>query len=118
MKKIIYLFLLLGIIFPLSNGAQTVLSDKQPELKYNLFQNYPNPFNPATTVRFTIPEETKVSLKVFNALGVEVADLMDTVKPAGDYAVEFSGENLPSGIYFLQLKAGSYMSIKKMILLK
>lgn len=118
MKKIIYIFILLALLFPFSNGAQTVLADKQPELTYNLFQNYPNPFNPVTTVRFTVPEETRVSLKVFNALGVEIANLMDTVKPAGDYAVEFSGEKLPSGIYFVQLKAGSYMSIKKMILLK
>ncbi|MCU7494319.1 MAG: T9SS type A sorting domain-containing protein [Ignavibacteria bacterium] len=118
MKRIIYLFLL-GIMFPLlSNGAQPALADKRPELSYNLYQNYPNPFNPTTTVRFTIPEESRVSLKVFNALGVVVANLVDSVRPAGDYTLEFNGENLPSGIYFLQLKAGSYMNIKKMILLK
>lgn len=117
MRNIIYL-LLLVLVLPLSSRAQTVQAGKQPELTYKLFHNYPNPFNPATTVRFTIPEETHVSVKVFNALGVEIVDLMDSVKPAGDYAVEFNGENLPSGIYFVQLKAGSYMNMKKMILLK
>lgn len=118
MKKIIYLFLL-GLIFPLSDGAQTAnISEKGPELTYNLYQNYPNPFNPTTTVRFTIPEEGRVSLKVFNALGVEVASLVDSVKPAGEYTIEFNGEGLPSGIYFLQLKSGAYINIKKMILLK
>ena len=118
MRKIIYLFLL-GLIFPLSDGAQTsAISIKEPELTYKLFQNYPNPFNPTTSVRYTIPEEGHVSLKVFNALGVEVANLVDSVEPAGDYVVEFNGENLASGIYFLQLKAGGYINIKKMILLK
>lgn len=118
MAKILYLFLLSFIFLFNNGGAQTASAAKEPVLTYNLFQNYPNPFNPSTMIKFTVPEAAYVSLKVFNALGSEVAVLVDSNKEAGTYEVNFNGEALPSGIYFLQLKAGSYTNIKKMILLK
>ena len=91
---------------------------------YNLDQNYPNPFNPATTIRYSIPKQSFVTLKVYNILGREVATLVHGEKPAGSYEVEFHMQQtannlqLASGIYFYQLKAGNYVSTKKMILMK
>ncbi|HRN27815.1 MAG TPA: T9SS type A sorting domain-containing protein [Ignavibacteriaceae bacterium] len=85
---------------------------------FELTQNYPNPFNPTTTISFSIPKEEFISLKVFNSLGEEVADLINDTKPAGNYSLEFSGSSLSSGIYFYKLQSGSYNQTKKMILLK
>jgi len=88
-----------------------------------LHQNYPNPFNPATKIKYTIPSvETghapSVLLKVYDVLGNEIVTLVNEEKPAGNYEVEFDGSGLPSGIYFYQLKAGSFIQTKKMIMLK
>jgi len=93
------------------------------QINYLLQQNYPNPFNPTTTIRFTISELRFTTLKVYDILGNEIATLVNEEKPAGEYEVEFnslSGEvrNLSSGIYFYQLKAGSFVETKKMILLR
>ena len=94
--------------------------------EFVLYQNYPNPFNPNTTIKFTIPNvETHrdaslqmVILKVYDMLGKEVATLVNEEKQPGVYEVEFHSEWLSSGIYFYQLKTGSFSSIKKMVLLK
>jgi hypothetical protein len=86
--------------------------------EYHLHQNYPNPFNPSTKISFTIAQTDYVSLKVYDVLGNEVTTLINEEKPAGEYEVEFDGERLTSGIYFYQLKSGSYVQTKKMLLLK
>ena len=86
--------------------------------EYNLYQNFPNSFNPSTTIKYSIPKESKVSLIVFNLLGEEVTTLVNAEQSAGNYSVEFNAANLPSGVYFYQLKAGDYLQTKKMILLK
>jgi Secretion system C-terminal sorting domain len=88
-----------------------------------LHQNYPNPFNPSTKIRYTIlavqtGHAPYVQLKVYDVLGNEVATLVNEEKPAGEYEVEFNAKNLPSGIYFYQLRAGSFFQTKKMILLR
>jgi len=90
-----------------------------------LFQNYPNPFNPTTKIRYNIPSvdthrdaSPQVKLTVFDILGNDVAILVNEEKPAGSYEVEFNAIDLPSGIYFFQLKAGSFVETKKMLLLK
>jgi len=85
---------------------------------FNLEQNYPNPFNPSTTISFSIPTEEFVSLKVFNSLGEEVAELVNETKPAGNYSVTFDASELTSGIYFYKLSAGDFTQTKKMIYLK
>ncbi len=99
-------------------------------LDFQLFQNYPNPFNPSTKIKYNIPNvistegrNLNVILKVFDVLGNEVATLVDEEKSAGNYEVDFTvGRNsssaTASGIYFYQLKAGSFISTKKMLLLK
>ncbi len=86
--------------------------------KYILEQNYPNPFNPSTTIKFSILNEEFVSMKVFNSLGEEVADLLNETKPAGNYSVSFDASKLTSGIYFYRLSSGSYNQTRKMILVK
>jgi hypothetical protein len=91
--------------------------------KCDLEQNYPNPFNPSTKIKFSIPSNiesrmSKITLKVYDVLGNEVATLVNEEKPAGTYEVEFKASSLASGIYFYQLKANDFVSTKKMILLK
>jgi hypothetical protein len=85
---------------------------------YSLSNNYPNPFNPSTNITYTIPERSNVSLKVFDLLGSEVVDFVSGVIEAGSYDISFNASNLPSGIYFYKLQAGSFVETKKMILIK
>ena len=85
---------------------------------YNVEQNYPNPFNPMTNIKFRIADRGFVSLKVFDVLGNEVATLVNEEKPAGTYELTWNAKNLPSGIYFYRLQAGSFIDTKKMILIK
>ncbi len=88
-----------------------------PEL-FVLTQNYPNPFNPSTSIQYTVSSRQFVRLKVYDVLGNEVATLVNEEKAAGTYAVEFNAKDLPSGIYFYRLQAGSFVETKKMILMK
>jgi len=85
---------------------------------YVLDQNYPNPFNPSTTIRFSIPESDLVSIKIYNSIGEQVAELVNQVLAAGTYNVDWNAENNPSGIYFYSLATEGFTNTKKMILLK
>jgi hypothetical protein len=85
---------------------------------YLLEQNFPNPFNPLTTIGYGIKEKGNVKMTVVNAIGEEVAVLVNEEKEAGYHTVEFNASTLPSGIYFYQLKAGEYTAVRKMILIK
>ena len=87
-------------------------------LHYNLSQNYPNPFNPGTKIDYEIPEEGRVSIKVYDILGRLVRTLIEEDKKPGIYTLKFDGTNLASGIYFYQLKVNTYTSTKKFILLR
>jgi len=85
---------------------------------YQLEQNYPNPFNPNTKIKYTIPAESFVQLKIYDVLGNEVATLVNEEKSTGSYTVDFDASNIPSGVYFYTLNAGSFNETKKMILMK
>jgi hypothetical protein len=85
---------------------------------YALGQNYPNPFNPTTTIRYELPHASRVSLKVYNTLGQEVATLVNETKPAGVFTVTFDAGGLASGVYFYRLQAGDIVQVKRLILLK
>ena len=85
---------------------------------YDLEQNYPNPFNPATTIRYQLPKEGLVTLKVYDILGSEVATLINEQKTTGKYEVNFNASNLASGVYVYRLSVNDYVNVKKMILLK
>ena len=87
-------------------------------LTFSLSQNYPNPFNPLTSIHYAIGKRQFVTLKVYDILGNEIATLVNDEKSAGKYEVEFNASNIPSGVYFYRLQAGSFIQTNKMILLK
>lgn len=87
-------------------------------LNYYLEQNYPNPFNPVTKINYSIKESGNVELRVYNLLGQEVAELVNGPMTSGAHFVEFDAKDLSSGIYYYNLKAGDFITSKKMILLK
>jgi hypothetical protein len=98
--------------------SDVVQAGNSAPVDFALHQNYPNPFNPTTTINYQIPELSFVTLKVYNVLGSEMITLVNEEKPAGSYEVEFDGLQLTSGIYFYQLKVGSFIETKKMVLMK
>jgi acid phosphatase len=85
---------------------------------FRLFQNYPNPFNPSTIIKYDLPKEEIVSLKVYNILGKEVKTLVNEFENAGTYNISFNASELPSGIYFYRFISGNFTQVKKLILLK
>lgn len=91
---------------------------EQTPNSYKLNQNYPNPFNPTTKISFTIPDTELVSLVVYDLLGEKVTELVSQELPAGFHEVEFSADELNSGIYFYEMKAGNFEATRKMIFLK
>jgi hypothetical protein len=86
--------------------------------EYCLNQNYPNPFNPSTAIKYSIPEEAHVSLVVFDMLGRRVRELVNSRQQAGQYTVHLDGSELPSGVYICRMQSGSFVSTKKLVLLK
>ncbi|WP_337866874.1 T9SS type A sorting domain-containing protein [Ignavibacterium sp.] len=86
--------------------------------EFRLFQNYPNPFNPSTKISWQTPVAARNTVKVFDLLGNEIATLIDEQKEAGRYEIIFDSKDLSSGIYLIQLKAGEFISTKKMTLLR
>jgi hypothetical protein len=87
-------------------------------VSYALSQNYPNPFNPTTAITYSVPQSSFVTLKVYNVLGSEVADLVNGVVEAGVHKVNFNGYDLTSGVYFYTIKAGNFSETKKLMLMK
>jgi len=111
---------LLGGIWrrPLSEVVSVEEQNSPLPKNYSLEQNYPNPFNPSTTINYGLPVSGFASLKIFDMLGREVKILINERQEAGSHAITFNATNLPSGVYFYQLKAGSYTETKKLVLLK
>ena len=104
--------------FQLSMDVVSVEKEELQPISFRLDQNYPNPFNPSTTIDFSIPQKELVSLRIFNSLGEEVAELINETKNAGNYAVKFDASQLSSGIYFYVINAGNFIESRKMILLR
>jgi len=86
--------------------------------EFKLEQNYPNPFNPTTTIQYQLPQDARVTLKVYDILGSEVATLVNEEQQAGYREVQFNGISYASGMYVYRLQAGDYVSIKKMLMIK
>lgn len=103
-----------------TQGITSLENENNNKYDFSLSQNFPNPFNPITVISYQLSVESKVSLKVFDVLGNEVAVLVDKEEVAGNYKVEFdtSELNLTSGIYFYQLSVGNFIQTKKMTLMK
>lgn len=85
---------------------------------FSLGQNYPNPFNPTTTISFSLPSRSFVSLKVFNVLGREVATIVSEELPAGNYIRQWNAAGAASGVYYYRASAGRFTETKKMVLLR
>ena len=104
---------------PLSEMATSVerVSTDIPTL-FSLSQNYPNPFNPATTISFSLPSRSFVTLKVFDILGKEVSTLVSQELPSGAYSRQWNATNISTGVYFYRLQAGTYSETKKLLLLR
>ncbi len=101
-------------------GAKVYTLQEVPN-RFMLYQNYPNPFNPTTTIEFDVASKSRVSLKIYNILGQEVATLINKVLEPGSYKTKFNAvgtQTLASGVYFYRISAGKYVSTKKMLLLK
>ncbi|GBD90284.1 hypothetical protein BMS3Abin04_01001 [bacterium BMS3Abin04] len=92
-------------------------SESSP-LPFKLEQNYPNPFNPSTNIKYSIPQEGNVQVKIYGLLGNEIMTLVNGYQKPGNYEISFDGSNLTSGIYFYQIKAGSFTETKKMVLIR
>jgi photosystem II stability/assembly factor-like uncharacterized protein len=110
-----------GTILHTTNAGVTFIEEPRVEIvpsNLSLSQNFPNPFNPVTSFTYSIPDETNVTIKVFDITGNEIETLVNEEKPAGTYEITWYAEQLPSGVYFYQLKAGSFIETKKMLLLK
>lgn len=106
---------------PISGYARIVGDAGDEEIipgRMILFQNYPNPFNPVTAIKYSLPERSNVTIKIFDALGREIETLVNEEKQAGTYEILWNSENLPSGIYFYRMSAGNYTETKKMVLLR
>ena len=86
--------------------------------EFKLEQNFPNPFNPTTTIQYQLPQDARVTLKIYDILGSEVATLVNEEQEAGYKEVQFTGSNIASGMYVYRLQAGEYISVKKMLMVK
>jgi len=106
------------IVVPDSIVSVRELATGEIPTDYILSQNYPNPFNPSTTIEFGLPKSEYVKLVVYDVLGRQVAELVNDNLNAGYYKVNFDASNLSSGVYFYSLKAGDFVSVKKLILMK
>lgn len=109
-----------GMILKSTNGSITGFEQtgNNNPTEYYLEQNYPNPFNPNTNIRFQIPEDGYVTLKVYNITGQETAELINSRLTAGNYDIDFNAANLSSGIYFYRIETARYSETRKMTLIK
>jgi hypothetical protein len=109
-----------------TNVQQINFSGKEPVTSYNLSQNFPNPFNPSTTIKFEIPKDGLVTLKIYDILGAEVATLVNEERSAGRYEINFDASKLASGVYLYRIQVNdpstgsgqSFVNVKKMIMMK
>ncbi|MCF8241701.1 MAG: T9SS type A sorting domain-containing protein [Melioribacteraceae bacterium] len=105
-----YMFVAGDSIVSVSNDA--VISN------YLLYQNYPNPFNPSSIISFDLPEDSKVEIIVFNAIGEKVGEILNESLGTGHHNVKFDASNLSSGIYYYKIRANDFIDVKKMVLIK
>lgn len=96
----------------------TLVNSQNAPLHFQLSNNYPDPFNPSTTIPFSVPAKTFMTLKIYDVIGREVATLFSGELEAGEYTRQWNAAGFPSGVYFCRLEAGAYVGVKKLVLLK
>jgi len=111
------------LVYASINGKEygtlvSVTEDNELPLRFSLSQNYPNPFNPSTTIAFDLPTPLLVTLAIYDYIGREVTVLVNGLQHAGHHEVQFHASQLSSGVYFYRIRAGNFLNIKKMILIK
>jgi hypothetical protein len=104
-------------VFGSDNSGKNKTNNIIPN-QYSLSQNYPNPFNPETTIKYALPRDVKVLIKIYDILGREVQTLVNEFKKAGYYEIKFNGSNFASGVYFYRIESGDFVVSKKMVLIK
>jgi hypothetical protein len=92
--------------------------DGEIPVDFSLGQNYPNPFNPATMITFGVPSSAQVNIQLYNALGQEVREIVNGAYKAGFHKIDFEAKDLASGMYFYRMRAGSFVAVKKLVVLK
>jgi hypothetical protein len=92
--------------------------DRDLPIQYCLQQNFPNPFNPSTTISYSIPRKSFVSLKIFDVVGREIESIVNEDKNPGEYNIRYNASRLSSGIYFLRLEAGNFVNVKRCVIIK
>lgn len=100
------------------NVIVKVTDDEMLPIEFKLEQNYPNPFNPSTVIKFGIPERSNVLIKIYDVLGSEVKTLLNQEMDGGWYELLFNAAGYSSGFYICRMQAGSYISTKKMLMVK
>lgn len=99
-------------------NAVLAVNNQQVPVKFELGQNYPNPFNPITRIKYSVPKQSFVSIKIYDVLGREVKTLVNEMRTAGNYEVDFNASYLASGVYFYRMESGDFSDVKKFVLLK
>ncbi|MGE5810796.1 MAG: T9SS type A sorting domain-containing protein, partial [Ignavibacteria bacterium] len=107
-----------GIDLVCLQNSFTSMDESINSNEFNLLHNYPNPFNPSTKISFTLPSRTFVVLKIYNLQGKEVETIISEEQSEGVHSHQWNAERFSSGVYFCQLQAGKFISIKKLLLLK
>lgn len=106
-----------GASVELTRGTLTNIDSELP-VSFDLKQNYPNPFNPTTTISYSVAESRMVSLKIYDMIGREVATLVNEVKSAGNYTVNFNAAGLSTGVYIYRMASGDFVQTRKMSIMK
>jgi hypothetical protein len=102
----------------IEDGSDHLTVNNNIPKKFDLSQNYPNPFNPVTNIKFDLPKDIFVTMKIYDILGREIKTLVNEFKKAGSYITAFNGSELSSGIYFYRIQAGNFVQVKRMVLIK
>ena len=100
------------------DGSTDIQGEDNIPNDFTLDQNYPNPFNPSTRISFSLPEDSRVRITIYNLLGEQVAELVDFEFASGSHTISFDASEIISGTYFYRMEAGDFISTKKMILMR
>lgn len=100
------------------DGGDNIAININLPKKFDLQQNYPNPFNPVTNIKYNLPKDVFVKIKIYDILGREIKTLVNEFKQAGSYLISFNGSEFASGVYFYRIEAGSFIQVKRMVLVK
>lgn len=103
---------------PVTSAIETSARAPKQAISFALNQNYPNPFNPSTSIEFTLPNQSRVVIKLFDITGKEISTIVAQNFPAGQHKIDYNAQNLASGIYFYQIQAGDFFQTRKMVLMK